>query len=134
VLTRLDGIDGVESALALLANDGSRKIQIKIREGANVSKVVQEVQKVLRAEVPEKTPVQVESKSVEASGLNQDWLTIGQLNTLAMEESSSRRFDVGYWSLALALFIALCAFLFWLFRRKRAVLLFWHGLRTVPVR
>jgi LPXTG-motif cell wall-anchored protein len=120
VLTRLNGIDGVESSSALLADDGSRMVQITIRRGAKVTKVVAEVQKALRAEVPDKTPVPLESKSVKASGLNQDWLTVGQLNTLAaMKEISSPESDNGYWLLGLAGVLALGAFFFWFLRRKR---------------
>jgi hypothetical protein len=121
VLTRLDAIDGIESSSALLADDGKRMVQIRIRKGVKVSKVVEEVQSVLRAEVQDKTPVQLEAKSADAAGPKQDWLTIGQLNAVAtMEESSSRRFDMGYLLLALAVFLALGAFLFWLLRRQRA--------------
>ena len=122
MLTRLDAIDGVASSSALLANDGKRLVQIRIRPGAKESQVVEEVQKALRAEVQHETPAQLESKSADAAGPEQDWRTISQLNALAAtEESSSRPFDQGHWLLALALLIALVAFLFWLLRRQRAV-------------
>lgn len=120
MLTRLNAIDGVESSSALLANDGSRMVQIRFRPGAKVTKVAEEVRSVLRAEVSDKTPAQLQGKSADAVNLKQDWLTISQLNTIAAtEESSSPRFDKGYWLLALTVFIALCAFLFWLLRRQR---------------
>jgi hypothetical protein len=122
VLTRLNAIDGVESSSALLANDGNRMVQIRIRPGARVTKVVEEVRRALRAEVPNETPVQLEGKSADAFGLKQDWLTLSQLNALAAEEeSSSPRFDKGYLLLALTVLIAFCAFLFWLLRHQRSV-------------
>jgi hypothetical protein len=121
VLTQLNAIDGVQSSSALLANDGNRMVQIRLRPGAKGTKVVEEVRRALRAEVPNETPVPLEGKSADAFGLKQDWLTISQLNALAMEESSSRWFDKGYWLLALTVLIALCAFLFWLRRRQRSV-------------
>jgi hypothetical protein len=120
VLTRLNAVAGVQSSSALLANDGKRMIQIKIRPGAKVTQVLEEVRKTLRAEVQKETPVQVEGKSAEAFGPKQDWLTISQLNELAMEESSSPQFDMGYLFLALLVLIALCAFLLWSLRRRRS--------------
>ncbi len=95
-------------------------IQIKIRPGAKATQVLEEVRKALRAEVQNATPVQLEGKSAGALAPKQDWLTINQLNALAMEENSSPGFDRGYWLLALAVLIALCAFLFWLVRRQRS--------------
>ncbi len=121
VLTRLNAISGIQSSAALLANDGKRMIQIKIRPGAKATQVLQEVQKALRAEVQKETPVQVEGKSAEALGPKQDWLSISQLNELAREESSSPQFDMRYWLLALIVLIALCVFLFWLVRRQKSV-------------
>jgi hypothetical protein len=121
VLTRLNAIDGVESSSALLANHGNRMVQIRIRPGARLTKVVEEVRRALRAEVQNETPVPLEGKSADAFGRKQDWLTIRQLNALAMEESSSRRFGKGYLLLALSVLIVLCAFLFWLLRRQRTV-------------
>ena len=120
VLTRLNAIAGVQSSSALLAIDGNRMIQIKIRPGAKATQVLEEVRKALRAEVQNATPVQLEGKSAGALAPKQDWLTINQLNALAMEENSSPGFDRGYWLLALAVLIALCAFLFWLVRRQRS--------------
>lgn len=120
VLTRLNAIAGVQSSSALLANDGKRMIQIKIRPGAKAAQVLQEVQKALRAEVQKETPVQVEGKSAEAFGPKQDWLTINQLNELAREESSSSQFDMQYVLLALLFLIALCTFLLWPLRRRRS--------------
>jgi hypothetical protein len=120
VLTRLDAIDGVENSFALLADDGNRMVQITIRPGAKVTKVVEEVRRALRAEVQERTPVQLENKPVDALGPKQNWLTIGQLQALATEESSPQRFDMRYSLLALTMFFALCAFLYWLLRRRSA--------------
>ncbi len=86
------------------------------------TQVVEAVQKVLRAEVQQETPAQLESKSAAAAGREQDWRTINQLNALAaVEESSPRPFDKGYWLLALPVLIALGALLCWLLRRQRAV-------------
>jgi hypothetical protein len=122
VLTRLNAIAGVQSSFALLADDGNRLVQIRIRPGAKAAKVVEEVQRALRAEVQNATPVQLESKPAEAFGPKQDWLTLNQLNTLAaMEEASSQGFDKDYLLLALMVLLALCAFLFWLLRRQRSV-------------
>ncbi len=122
MLTQLNGIDGVTSSSALLADNGNRIVQIRIQPGRQATKVLEKARSVLRAEIPDKTPVQLETKSVAAVGLKQDWLTIGQLNELTtMEESSPPRFDKSYWLLALAVFLALGAFLYWLLRRKRTV-------------
>ncbi len=120
VLTRVNAISGVASSSALLANDGKRMIQIKIRPGAKVSQVLEEVQKALRAEVQKETPMQVQGKSAEEFGPKQDWLTVSQLNELATEESSSPQFDMGYLFLALFVLIALCTFLLWPLRRRRS--------------
>ncbi|HZU34964.1 MAG TPA: hypothetical protein VFA18_03595 [Gemmataceae bacterium] len=118
MLTRLNAIDGVQSSSALLANDGNRIVQITIRPGANASSVIEKVQTVLHAEVPNGSPVRL-GKSV-ALGQKQDWLTIGQLNALAaLDESPSRPFHMGYWLLALTVLIALAAFGFWLLRHHR---------------
>ncbi len=122
MLTRLNAIDGVQSSSALLANDGKRLVQIRLRPGVKETQVVEAVQKVLRAEVQQETPAQLESKSAAAAGREQDWRTINQLNALAaVEESSPRPFDKGYWLLALPVLIALGALLCWLLRRQRAV-------------
>lgn len=122
MLTRLSEIDGIQSSSALLANDGNRLVQIRIRPGAKETKVVEEVRKALRAEVQHKTPTQLQGKAADAVGRKQDWLTISQLNTLAAtEESSAPRFDQGHWLLAVAVLIALAAFLLWLHRRRRTV-------------
>jgi hypothetical protein len=119
VLTRLDVIDGIESSVALLANDGKRMVQIRMRPGAKVTRVVEEVQRALRAAIQEKTPVQLEDKAADALGPNQDWLTIGQLKELAATEASSSR--KGYWLLALVVLAALGAFLIWRRRRQKSV-------------
>ncbi len=96
-------------------------IQVRIRPGAQATKVVEEVQKALRAEVPNQTPVQLEARTVATLGPKQEWLTISQLNALAaMEESSPGQFDKGYLLFALAGLIALGVFLFWLLRRHRS--------------
>jgi hypothetical protein len=122
VLTRLNAIDGVQSSSALLANDGKRLVQIRLRPGAKETKVVEEVQRALRAEIQQDTAVKLEGKSADAAGREQDWRTIGQLNALAsLEDSSARRFDKGAWLLALPVFSALGAFLVWLLRRQRPV-------------
>ena len=119
MLTRLNAIDGVQSSSALLANDGKRLVQISMRPGVKETQVIEAVQSALRAEVPHEAPAKLVSKSADAVGREQDWQTIGQLNTLAaVEESSSRSFDRGYWLLALAGIFALSAFLFWLLRRS----------------
>lgn len=120
MLTRLNAIDGVAGSSALLAKDGNRMVQISIKKTANTSKVVEEIQKALRAEVHEETPVQVEGKSVEALGQERDWLTVGQLNEQAREASPSRRFAKELWWLALAGFVAVGAFLVWLLRRQKS--------------
>jgi hypothetical protein len=122
VLTRLNGLDGVVSSSALLADDGRRMVQITIRPGANLTSVTQKVQSVLRAKVQSETPSLLESKSADAVQLKPDWLTLDQLNTIvATEEASSRRFDWGYWLLGLTVFVALGAFLVWFLRRSRSV-------------
>jgi hypothetical protein len=122
VLTRLDGIDGIESSTALLANDGKRMVQIRIRPGVKEIKIIEEVRRTLLAEVPDKTPVPLEFKSAGPFVQKQDWLTIGQLKELAaMEENSSLRSYMGYWLLALAGLVALGAFLIWLRRRQKGL-------------
>lgn len=122
MLTRLNEIDGVASSSALLADNGNRMVQIRIRPGANATKVVEAIRSALRAEIPDKTPALLQDKSAYAVGRKQNWLTIGQLNAIAArEESSPQRSDKGYWLLALTVFLALCAFLFWLLRRQRRV-------------
>ena len=119
MLTRLNAIDGVAGSSALLAKDGNRMVQIDIKKTANMSKVVEEVQKALRVEVHEETPVQVEGKSVEAVEQAHDWLTVGQLNEQAREARPSRRFAKELWLLALAGLVALGASLVWLLRRQK---------------
>jgi hypothetical protein len=122
VLTRLSEIDGVQSSSALLADDGKRLVQVSLRPGTKETKVVEEVQRALRAAVQHETPTQLQGKSAVAVGLKQDWLTISQLNTLAaMDESSSRRFDTGYLLLAFTAFLALGVVILWLLRRRRSV-------------
>jgi hypothetical protein len=106
VLTRLNGIGGVASSSALLAN---------------VTKVVEEARSALRTEVPERTPALLDGKAAHAMGWKQDWRTIGQLNTIVeKEESSPQPSDKGYLWLALLMFLAVCAFLVWLLRRQRS--------------
>jgi len=122
VLTRLNAIDGVQSSSALLANDGKRLVQISVRPGAKETRVVEEVQKALRAEVHHETPTQLRGKSADTAGQEQDWLTISQLNSLAaMEETSSQRLDKRYLLLAITVVTALGAFVSWLLRRQRSV-------------
>lgn len=122
MLTRLNQIDGIESSSALLAEDGNRIIQVRVRKGAKATQVVDKVQSILREEVHDQTPVQLEGKSADAVGQKQDWLTVSQLSAIAASEgSSSRRFAQGNWWLVLAVVLALCAFLFWLLRRKRNI-------------
>ena len=90
MLTRLNAIDGVASSFALLADDGKRMVQIRIRPGVKATKVVEEVQRTLRAEVPQhETPVQLEGKSAAVFGAKQEWLTIGQLKEIVATEESS---------------------------------------------
>jgi hypothetical protein len=120
VLTRLNAIAGVQSSSALLADDGNRMVQIRIQPGAKAAKVVEEVQRALRAEVPSAAPVQLQGKSAGEFRAQQDWLTINQLTALAaMEDRSPQGFDLDYLLLALIVLIALCAFFFWLLRRRR---------------
>lgn len=122
MLTRLNQIDGIESSSALLAEDGNRIIQVRVRKGAQASQVVEKVRSALRAEVQDQTPVQLEGKSADAVGKKQDWLTVSQLTAIAAkEESSPQRFETGYWLLALLVFLALFAFLYRLLCRKRNV-------------
>lgn len=122
MLTQLNGIDGVASSAALLADNGNRMVQIQIHPGKQATKVLEQVRSALRAEVPDKTPVQVATRSVAVIGRKQDWLTLGQLNELAATaESAPPPFDKSYWLLALPVFLALGAFLYWLLRRKRTV-------------
>jgi hypothetical protein len=122
VLTRLNAIDGVQSSSALLPNDGKRLVQIRIRRGAKETKVVEEVQKTLRAEIHHETPTQLQGKSADAVGRTQDWLTINQLNSLAAtEETSSPQLDKGYLLLAVTVLLALGAFFSWFLRWQRGV-------------
>jgi hypothetical protein len=122
VLTQLNGIDGIQGSSALFEDDGRRLVQIEVRPGATVPNVVEKVRSVLRAEVRSDTPSQLEGKSAEGLERKPDWLTLGQLNTIATtEEGSSRRFDIGYWLLALGVFGVLGISLLWLLRRKRSV-------------
>lgn len=119
VLTRLDAIAGVESSSALLADDGKRMIQIRMRSGANATQVLEEIQRTLRAEVPTETPVRLQGNAAAEFGPQQEWLTLAQLNALAEEESPPQQSDKVYWLLVFLVVLALCAFLFWLVRRQR---------------
>jgi hypothetical protein len=120
VLTQLNAIAGVQSSSALLADNGNRMVRIMIRPGANANHVMEEVQRTLRAAVPNQTPARVKDKSAAALGPQQAWLTTSQLNALAtIEESPPRQSHLGYWLLALSVLIALGVFLCWRLRHQR---------------
>jgi hypothetical protein len=85
VLALLNGIDGVQSSSASLG-DRPALIQVTLRPGADSAKVAEEVRRIMKNEVGDRSLMQVEG-AVAASALQQEeWLEQGQIVSLAATE------------------------------------------------
>jgi hypothetical protein len=86
VLARLNQIDGVESTDASLGIEGGSLVRVSVRRGADPAKVAEQVRRVLREEVPERTVEPVAAQTATAALERNEWLDTGQLADIAARE------------------------------------------------
>ena len=106
MLARLNQIGDAESTGATLGIEERSLVRVSLRPGADPAKVAEQVRRVLREEVPERTVEPVAAQTATAALERNAWLDTGQLADVAATERgpSERRTSI----LLALLFAVIC--------------------------